>query len=128
MRAGIGLALLFWAGAGSAPQGTRAADPHSYARPEHVRVRHVHLDLEVDFDRQRLRGQATLTVERTSKDDRQPKAAQCAPSGLACVGLHRLPSCWSQWRPCSRAARTATFRSKPWCGIAWRSTPSWRTT
>jgi leukotriene A-4 hydrolase/aminopeptidase len=50
----------------------RAADVHSFSRPEHVRVRHVDLDLEVDFGRQRLQGQATLTVERTSRDEKQP--------------------------------------------------------
>ncbi|MFO0811546.1 MAG: M1 family aminopeptidase [Gemmataceae bacterium] len=50
----------------------QAADVHSYARPDHVRVRHVDLDLDVDFAAQRLRGTATLTVERTSKDATQP--------------------------------------------------------
>jgi aminopeptidase N len=41
-----------------------AADPHSHARPEQVRVRHVDLDLTVDFDTKRLHGHATFTVER----------------------------------------------------------------
>src|SRR5262245_8556797 len=50
----------------------RETDVHSYARPEHVRVRHVDLDLEVNFERQRLQGQATLTIERTSKDETRP--------------------------------------------------------
>ena len=50
----------------------RAADVHSHANPEQVRVRHVDLDLAVDFDRQRLHGHATLTVERTSADEKQP--------------------------------------------------------
>jgi leukotriene-A4 hydrolase len=49
-----------------------ATDVHSYANPEHVRVRHVDLDLTVDFDRQRLTGTTTLTIERTSKDETQP--------------------------------------------------------
>jgi leukotriene-A4 hydrolase len=49
-----------------------AADPHSYSHPEHVRVRHVDLDLTVDFDRQRLAGHVTLTIERTSTDETQP--------------------------------------------------------
>jgi leukotriene A-4 hydrolase/aminopeptidase len=68
MRSVLGLSLFLWAG-------TLCADPadvHSYARPEHVRVRHVDLDLHVDFERQRLHGHATLAVERTSKDDKQP--------------------------------------------------------
>jgi aminopeptidase N len=47
-------------------------DEHSYARPEHVRVRHVDLDLDVDFGRQQLRGHVTLSIERTSNDETQP--------------------------------------------------------
>jgi leukotriene-A4 hydrolase len=58
--------LFLWAGAGW------AADVHSFAHPEHVRVRHVDLDLEVDFGAQKLDGQATLTIERTSNDETQP--------------------------------------------------------
>lgn len=49
-----------------------ARDVHSFARPEHVRVRHVSLDLDVDFGRKRLSGTAMLTVERTSNDRSQP--------------------------------------------------------
>ena len=47
-------------------------DHHSYANPEHVLVRHVDLDLTVDFERHALKGSATLTVERTSADTKQP--------------------------------------------------------
>src|SRR3954468_15561658 len=47
-------------------------DVHSFANPEHVRVRHVALDLDVDFDRREIRGTALLGVERTSKDTTQP--------------------------------------------------------
>jgi leukotriene-A4 hydrolase len=47
-------------------------DVHSYAHPEHVVVRHVDLSLDVNFERQSLRGSATLTVERTSADRTQP--------------------------------------------------------
>src|SRR5262245_41603991 len=72
MRAAVGLGLFVWAGLGLGRPAARGADVHSYARPEHVRVRHVDLDLEVDFDRQRLRGHATLAVERTSGDRTQP--------------------------------------------------------
>jgi leukotriene-A4 hydrolase len=50
--------------------GTR--DVHSFARPEHVRVRHVSLDLDVDFAKRRLSGTATLTIERMSSDLSQP--------------------------------------------------------
>ncbi|PJJ60664.1 M1 family metallopeptidase [Hymenobacter chitinivorans] len=34
-------------------------DPHSYARPAQVQVRHLELDLQVDFSSRTLRGQAT---------------------------------------------------------------------
>ncbi|HEY0156784.1 MAG TPA: M1 family metallopeptidase [Thermoanaerobaculia bacterium] len=38
-------------------------DIHSFARPEEAVVRHLELDLTVDFDRKQLTGSATLTVE-----------------------------------------------------------------
>jgi aminopeptidase N len=44
-------------------------DVHSYSRPEQVRVRHLHLDLDVHFDRKVLDGSAALELERTSGDD-----------------------------------------------------------
>lgn len=47
-------------------------DHHSYATPQHVRVRHVDLDLTADFERHLLKGTATITVERTSSDVKQP--------------------------------------------------------
>jgi leukotriene A-4 hydrolase/aminopeptidase len=47
-------------------------DHHSYANPEHIRIRHVDLDLDIDFDKQVIRGSATLRVERISKNHKQP--------------------------------------------------------
>ena len=41
-----------------------AKDIHSYSNPEEVRVRHVALDLEVDFPGKVLKGTATLSVAR----------------------------------------------------------------
>jgi leukotriene-A4 hydrolase len=38
-------------------------DIHSFARPEEAVVRHLALDLDVDFDQQRLSGSATLQIE-----------------------------------------------------------------
>ena len=38
-------------------------DIHSFARPEEAVVKHLALDLNVDFDRQQLAGVATLTIE-----------------------------------------------------------------
>ena len=58
-------------------------DPNSYSRPEQVTVlytcrsgylahhqvvtKHLHLDLEVDFEAKVLRGQVVLTVERVEE-------------------------------------------------------------
>src|SRR5262245_44736731 len=39
-------------------------DVHSYSKPQQVHVRHVALDLEVDFHRKMLQGTATLTLDR----------------------------------------------------------------
>ena len=38
--------------------------PHSFARPDQVVVKHLHLDLKVDFEKQVLTGTAELTIER----------------------------------------------------------------
>src|SRR5262245_15394068 len=72
MRRTLGLCLWVMVVMGSATARARDVDAHSYAHPEQVRVRHVDLDLTVDFDRQRLHGQATLTIERTSDDRKKP--------------------------------------------------------
>ena len=43
-------------------------DPHSPARPNEIAVRHLGLDLTVDFERRRLTGLATLELERRSPE------------------------------------------------------------
>ncbi|WP_028654347.1 M1 family metallopeptidase [Nocardioides sp. J54] len=48
-----------------------AADPHSRSRPNEVVVRHLSLDLDVDFDTHRLSGSAALDLEH-----RDPAATQ----------------------------------------------------
>jgi len=53
-------------------------DIHSYARPDEVRVRHVSLDLALDFDAKVARGTCTLTLQRLAKT---------APLWLDCDGL-----------------------------------------
>ncbi len=45
----------------------RGPDPHSYAQPQRVAVKHLALDLGVDFERHALAGTATLTLTRTDK-------------------------------------------------------------
>ena len=52
--------------ASPAPPAAAGADPHSFARPDHVGVSHLDLDLAVDFDRRALVGTATLTLDRWS--------------------------------------------------------------
>nr|CAD7400753.1 unnamed protein product [Timema poppensis] len=42
-------------------------DPHSFSRPEDVAVSHMHLSLEVDFERNTLSGFVDLTVDRKLK-------------------------------------------------------------
>jgi leukotriene-A4 hydrolase len=54
------------------PLAAAERDTHSFATPEHVRVRHIDLELNVDFDSRVIRGTATLRVERTSKDTKKP--------------------------------------------------------
>jgi aminopeptidase N len=44
-------------------------DPHSFARPAEARVRHVGLDLDVDFTARTLSGTATLAIERAASGD-----------------------------------------------------------
>jgi leukotriene-A4 hydrolase len=72
MRTATGLSLFLWVGIACAGHVTRVTDVHSRARPEHVCMRHIDLDLEVDFEHQRLLGHATLQIERTSNDETQP--------------------------------------------------------
>merc|ERR1711874_50842 len=40
------------------------SDPNSYSRPDIAKVTHIHLALDVDFDRKILAGSATLSVEK----------------------------------------------------------------
>ena len=49
------------------PQAAAAQElPHSYARPEQVAIKHLHLDLKVDFDQKKLIGSATLTLDQSA--------------------------------------------------------------
>ena len=45
---------------------TAIEDPHSFARPSEVSIRHLQLDLDVDFDARRLAGTAALDLDRHS--------------------------------------------------------------
>jgi leukotriene-A4 hydrolase len=54
-------------------------DPHSHAQPDRVAVRHLSLDLTVDFAKQTLAGSAALTVVR---NDRAAKEVVLDTNGL----------------------------------------------
>ena len=63
------LLCAFAIGAFTLPLAAYAADPHSYAQPDQVRVTHLDLDLNIDFPHKQLDGQATLKL-----DWKNPKA------------------------------------------------------
>uniref|UniRef100_UPI003872FDE6 M1 family aminopeptidase/hydrolase n=1 Tax=Natronospira sp. TaxID=2024970 RepID=UPI003872FDE6 len=46
-------------------------DPHSFANPAEVRVRHVHMDLDVDFERRVLDGWARLDLDWMDRRSRR---------------------------------------------------------
>ena len=52
----------------AAPQQAQAVvrDPHSYSRPDEVRVEHIALDLNVDFPKKQLAGTATLRIRNNT--------------------------------------------------------------
>ena len=52
------------AGRAAEPPPAAAPDPHSFSRPAEIAVRHLALDLTVDFAARRLAGSATLTLDR----------------------------------------------------------------
>lgn len=56
--------------AGPERQGPRLGeqDPNSFANVDDARVTHIHLDWNIDFDRQNLEGSATLTVEKVNPE------------------------------------------------------------
>jgi len=58
--------------------------PHSCARPDQVAVKHLHLDLKVDFDQKMLVGSATLNLDR--KDG--AKELRLDTSGLTITKIH----------------------------------------
>ena len=53
-------------------------DPHSYARPDEVRVEHIALDLNVDFAKKQLAGTATLRI----KNEKAAKTLVLDTNGL----------------------------------------------
>ncbi|RPJ63372.1 MAG: aminopeptidase, partial [Acidobacteria bacterium] len=62
-------------------------DPHSYSRPEEVRVEHLALDLDVDFVRKQLTGTATLRLQNRAG----AKTVVLDTHGLDIRGVTRQP-------------------------------------
>lgn len=52
------------------PPAALADDPHSYAVPAEAKVKHLDLDVAVDFEKKALVGTATWTMERAPKADK----------------------------------------------------------
>jgi len=50
----------------AAPPATAERDPHSYSRPDEVRVEHIALDLGVDFAQKQLAGTARLRIKNNT--------------------------------------------------------------
>lgn len=47
-------------------------DVHSYSNPQHIKMTHLDLKFDVDFERQILNGEIVLHLKRTSKDTKKP--------------------------------------------------------
>ena len=45
--------------------------PHSFARPDEAGIKHLHLDLKVEFEAKKLSGSAMLTIERPQADAKE---------------------------------------------------------
>ena len=59
------LSLLFFSACGHSDQDYSVRDPHSYAQPSEARVTHMDLDMAVDFEAQKIRGTAILSIHRS---------------------------------------------------------------
>lgn len=62
--------------------------PHSCARPDQVAIAHLHLDLKVDFENQKLAGSATMKLNRRTPD----KTLYLDTSGLKIFNVQAQPS------------------------------------
>ena len=90
--------LLVLVRVGTVPAAQSEKDLHSFANSEHIRVRHVDLDLNVDFERKSLVGHATLTVERTSDDRAQPLLKEGASADYRLAPRWRWDFSRACWR------------------------------
>lgn len=94
------------------PKDLKRPDPHSYARPEDVRVEHVGLRVDVRFTEKRLLATATLRLRRTQSnaplvlDTRELEILKVRGAGLRqdATPLEAL----AEWEP-----------EQPWTGLEW---------
>ncbi|HFB68110.1 MAG TPA: M1 family peptidase, partial [Calditrichae bacterium] len=63
LRNWIPIMILFLTFSAFATGGRMVQDPHSHARPDEAVVKHIDLDLTVDFDHHILKGWAKLTID-----------------------------------------------------------------
>ena len=65
LRVVVGAVLVLWMMVGAEAQEL----PHSCARPDQIAIEHLHLDLKVDFESQKLSGSATMKLDRRKATD-----------------------------------------------------------
>jgi leukotriene-A4 hydrolase len=93
---------------------TAGPDPHSFARPDEARVRHVGLDLDVDFAAQVLTGAATLKIDRAA--DAQELVLDTRDLTIVEVTTGTLPASSSPDAP----LRLASPPALAWTPASWR--------
>ena len=93
------------------PMSARRPDPHSFSRPDQVRVVHMGLDWSIDFERKQLSGEVSMLVERLDPkaplilDDRGLEILGVdtaagtldeGPEGVPALALRETPVEWKQ--------------------------------
>lgn len=59
-----------------APSALSPQDPSSFSRPEHFLLTHLHIELDVDFDKHVLKGLAKLQFDKKSDDSKSVVSLQ----------------------------------------------------
>jgi leukotriene-A4 hydrolase len=111
----LSLIALVVAGCGAGQRGSAgdagARDPHSYSRPDRVAVKHLSLDLNVEFAQRSLAGTVALTVIR---HDRAASEVIVDSNGLAITAVEecssRRPLVFSLGAPHKLLGRALTIK------------------
>jgi leukotriene-A4 hydrolase len=98
------------AGPATVPLGrTPVVDEHSFAEPERVRVTHMKLDLELDFEARQVRGRVILELERP--DPTAPLVLDTQALEIQSVeGWNTGPREWDLAPPVGRLGRKLTVQ------------------